>query len=104
MSACYTLSKIRILECQIGESESIFKTTIWNESLRQDINGNCVRIVNFATSKNLILETTMFPHRSIYQHTQISPDVKIHNQIDHILIDSRWHSSIRFVRSFSGTE
>ena len=28
----------------------------------------------------------MFPHRNIYQYTWISPDGKIHNQIDHILI------------------
>jgi hypothetical protein len=31
--------------------ENIFKPTIGNESLHQDINDNGVRIVNFATSK-----------------------------------------------------
>jgi len=46
----------------------------------------------------------MFPHRNIYQYTETSPDVKIHNQIDHILTDSSWHSSIHYVLSFSGTE
>jgi len=50
-------------------SGSIFKTTILNEGLLQDINENGARVVNFAKSKNLNLESTMFPHRNIYQHT-----------------------------------
>src|SRR5215468_8482501 len=35
--------------------EDIFKPTIGNESLHQDSNDNGVRIVNFATSKNLVV-------------------------------------------------
>jgi len=35
--------------------DNIFKSTIGNESLRQDSNDNGVRIVNFATSKNLVV-------------------------------------------------
>jgi len=45
--------------------ENIFKPTIGNESLHQDSNDNGVRIVNFATSKNLVFKITMFPHRNI---------------------------------------
>jgi len=46
----------------------------------------------------------MFPHRDIhkYSYTWNSPDGKNHNQIDHILIDRRWHSSIPDVLSFRG--
>ena len=40
--------------------ENIFKPTIGNESLHQDGN-NVVRIVNFATSKNLVFKSTMSP-------------------------------------------
>ena len=39
------------------ERENIFKPTIGNESIHQDSNDNGVRIVNFATSKNLVLRT-----------------------------------------------
>ena len=41
--------------------ENIFKLTIGIESLHQDSNDNGVRLVNFATSKNLVVESTMFP-------------------------------------------
>ena len=76
------------------EIDNILKPTIGNESLHQDSNDNGVRIVNFATSKNLVVKSTMFPHRDIHKHTWTSPDGKTHNQIDHILIDSRRQSSI----------
>jgi len=69
--------------------ENIFKLTIGNESLHQDSNYNGVRIVKFATSKNLVVKSTMFPHRNIRKYTWTSPDGKTHNQIDHILIDTR---------------
>ena len=41
--------------------EKIFKPTIGNKSLHQYSNDNGVRIVNFATSKNLVVMSTMFP-------------------------------------------
>jgi len=80
--------------------ENIFKLTPGNESLHQDSNDNGIRIANSATSKNLLVKSMMFPHRDIHKYTWTSPDGKTHNQIDHILVDRRWHSSIRDVRSF----
>ena len=45
--------------------------------------------------KNLVVKSTMFPHRNIH---------KTHNQTDHVLIDRRWHSSVLDVRSFRGAD
>jgi len=50
-------------------TENIFKPKTRNESLHQDNNDNSVRIVNYATSKNLIVEIMMFPHRNINKYT-----------------------------------
>jgi hypothetical protein len=61
--------------------EDIFKPTIWNESLHKISNDNGVRIVNFATSKILIVKSTMLSHRNIHKFTWTSPDGKTHNQI-----------------------
>jgi hypothetical protein len=84
--------------------ENIFKPTTGNESLHQDVNDNGVRIVNFATSKNLVVKSTMFPHRNIHKYAWTSPDGQTHNQTDHTLIHRRWHSNILDVRSFTGTD
>jgi hypothetical protein len=78
--------------------EDIFKQTIGNESLNKISNGNEVRVVNFATSKNLSQKYNV-PHHSILKYTWNSPDRKTHNHIDHILIDRRWHANILDVQS-----
>jgi len=44
------------------ERKNIFKPTIGNESLHQDSNDNGVRIVNSATSNNLVVNRMKFPH------------------------------------------
>jgi hypothetical protein len=66
--------------------EDIFKPTVGKESLHEDSNDNGVRVVNFATSKNLVVKSAMFPHRNIHKYTWTSPDGKTNNQIDHVLI------------------
>jgi hypothetical protein len=54
--------------------EHIFKSTVANESLHEISNNNEVRPVNFATSKNLTIKITMFPHHNIHKFTWTSPD------------------------------
>jgi hypothetical protein len=46
--------------------EDVIEQAIGNESLHQDSNDNGDRIINFATSKNLVLKSTLFPHRNIH--------------------------------------
>jgi hypothetical protein len=46
----------------------------------------------------------MFPHRNIHKHTRTFPDGKTQGQIDHILIEMRWNSSILDIGSFRGAD
>jgi hypothetical protein len=63
--------------------EDIFKPTSANVRLHEISNDNGVRVVNFATSKNL----TIFPHHNIHKYTFTSPDGKNHILIgDGILV------------------
>jgi hypothetical protein len=73
--------------------EDISKRTIGNKSFQDISNDNGARIVNFATLKNLNAKSKLFPHHNIYKFTWTSPEGKTHNQIDHILIEIRWHLS-----------
>ena len=94
---------LRDFNAKVGR-ENIFKPTIGQDSLHQEINDNGVRLVNFATSQNLVVNSTMFHHRNIHKYTWTFPDGKTHNQIDNVLIDRRWHSSVLDVRSCRGAD
>jgi hypothetical protein len=60
-----------------------FNEKVGNESLHEANNDNRVRVVNFATSKNLIVKST-FPDHDIHKRTWTSPDGVTHNQTDHV--------------------
>jgi hypothetical protein len=78
---------------KVGRKD-IFKPIIGNENLHEANNTNGVRVVNFATLKNLIVKSTTFLCCDIHKHTWTSPDGITHNQIDYVLIDKRQHSNI----------
>ena len=78
------------------ESEDIFKPTIGNETLHQDSKDNDIRIVNNAISEDVVVP----PPKHLYVHNTWNSPYGKKLQIDHILIDRRWHSSILDVRSF----
>jgi hypothetical protein len=91
------------LNVKVGR-EDIFKPITDNESLHEASNDKGVRVVNFATLKNLIVKIITFLHRDIHKHTWTSPDGVTHNQIDYVLIDKIRHSNILDVRSFRGAD
>jgi hypothetical protein len=110
LSGCIKIYIIVPLKSLLGDfdakvgREDIFKPTIGNESLHEISNDNGVRLVNFATSKYLPVKSTMFLHCKIHKVTWTPPNGKTHSQIDHILIDRRWHSSLLDVRSFRAAD
>jgi hypothetical protein len=54
--------------------EYVFKPTNGNESLREITNDSGVKVVDFATSKDLAVKSPMFPHRNIHKYTWTSPE------------------------------
>jgi hypothetical protein len=49
--------------------EDIFKLTVWNESVHKISNDNEIRVVNFATSKNLTVKCAMFTRHDMDRFT-----------------------------------
>ncbi|CAG4947208.1 unnamed protein product [Colias eurytheme] len=84
--------------------EDIFMPTIGKHSKHNTTNDNGVRLISFASSKGMVVKSTMFPHKEIYKGTWKSPDGKTVNQIDHVLIDDRHKNIIQDVRSYRGAD
>jgi hypothetical protein len=52
---------------------------------------NGVRVVNFATSKDLAFRIIVFLDDNICKYTWTSPDGKTHSPIHHMLVNRRRH-------------
>jgi hypothetical protein len=84
--------------------ENIFKPAIGNKSFHEINYDNGVTEVNTATSKNLAVRSTMFPHPNIHKYTQTPPDGKTKNHTDHVLIDRRQYSNTTDVQLSRGAD
>ncbi|CAG4965960.1 unnamed protein product [Colias eurytheme] len=89
------------LNAKVGR-EKLYRPTIGAHSLHETSNDNGTRLVALATSLNMTIGSTCFPHKSIHKVTWVSPDRITHNQIDHILVDNRHYSNLLDVRSHRG--
>lgn len=54
---------------------------------RTTTNDNGYKIVDFCSSKYLIISSTYFPKKIIYKHLWTTPKKKTKSQIDYIIID-----------------
>jgi hypothetical protein len=63
----YSVNSLNIMKILLGDfsvkvgGEEIFKPTVGNESWHKVSNDSGVRVENFATSKNMFVECTVFP-------------------------------------------
>lgn len=79
--------------------ELYWRATIGKHSLHRVSNDNGERLIKLATGANLVVKSTMLPRKDDRKVTWISPDGVTENQIDHVLIDRKWCSTIRKVES-----
>jgi hypothetical protein len=56
--------------------EDILKQTIGNKSSHKISIGNGIKVVNFATSEDLVVKSAMLSHRNIHKYTWTSPEGK----------------------------
>ena len=69
-----------------------------------NINDNGRRLCDLCVENNLAIGGTLFPHREIHKMTWTSPDGKIHTQIDHVIINSKWKNSLLDVKARRGAD
>jgi hypothetical protein len=62
-------------------------------------NDNGAGVVIFDTSENLVVKSTMFPHRDIDKYTWASREGKMYSQVDQVLMGRRRNSSVLAARS-----
>jgi len=88
---------------QIGR-EPLYRSVIGIESLHLISNNNGMRVINFASSKDLMVSSTFFLRKDIFKHMWISPDTRTKNQIDHVIVNRRHKTCITNVRSYRGAD
>jgi hypothetical protein len=86
-SSKHTWKILRKYKWKIGE-RSYFTT----DNVECECAWKLNRVVNFATYKNLITKSTVFPaHWNIHKHILTSPEKIAYSQINHIFLDRKAH-------------
>lgn len=80
------------------------KPIIRQESIHKERNNNGERLIDFAVSRNMVLNSTYFPHKRIHKMTWDSPDGTTFNQTNHVLIDGRHGSDVKGIGSCRGAD
>ena len=67
-----------------------------------ECNERSMEIIDFCASNGLTVANSMFSHHPRRKYTWLSPDGSTRNQIDYILINSKWQLSIINAQAFPG--
>ena len=68
------------------------------------INENRKRLVEFCGMNKYVITGTLLPHKDIHKNTWTSPDKRTTNQIDHVLVNQRYRSSVTDTRAMRGAD
>jgi hypothetical protein len=87
------------LNAQVGREE-VFRSTIGRFSHRES-NENGLKLINFAASHNMVINSTLFRRKNIHKATWVlTCEDETKTQIDHVQIDGRHPSDVLNVRTY----
>lgn len=67
-------------------------------------NGNGSKLIDFTVGKGLVIKSSMFPRKDIHKYIWISPDGKVKNHIDLVLINNRFKNGVRNIKALRGAD
>ena len=91
------------LNAKVG-SDNTWREHVMGKHGIGTINDNGERLADFCEENNLLIGGTLFQHKHIHKTTWTSPDGTTKNQIDHVIINRRWRSSLQDVRAYRGAD
>jgi len=95
-------SRIRIVlgdfKAKLGK-ENIFWSTVSIHSIYDLTSENGLRLIDFASSRGLIVKSTIFPHKDIFKGTRKALNDRYVSQIDHVLINTRFKNCVNYVKT-----
>ena len=69
-----------------------------------NINNNGERLCDFCSTNGFVVTGTLFPHKEIHKTTLKSPDGRMLNQIDHVIVNSNMRTSVLDTRGMRGAD
>jgi hypothetical protein len=79
--------------------ETIHHPTIGKHSLHEITNENGLRLMEFASGRQMKIRSTNFMHKRIHLQTWHSPEERTFNKIDHCMIAGRHFSNVSDVKA-----
>ena len=93
------------MNARTGMDNTNRERTIGREGLgTHPMNDNGERMCDFCEHNGLVVGGTLFKHKDIHKMTWTSPDGNTKPQIDHIIINGKWRSSLQDVRACRGAD
>ena len=84
---------------KVGDQQDGEEGVVGHHGLHGVRSENGERFVELCASNNMVITTTLFPHKDIHKHTWVSPDTCTKNQI---IICGKFRRSVLDTRDFRG--
>ena len=91
------------LNAKVGKDNKYVEQSMGKQGLGER-NENGQKLVNICSENDMAMTGTISQHKNIHKSTWTSPDNKTNNQINHILINNKYRTSVLDTRSKRGTD